>query len=145
MSMLAEALDDFDAPIGNSIFEHGASGSGSSASSLLPFHAFTASSQALHHDVADPVTLRLLTDALDAFDEPGGGGGTCVRGAPRACVRFSSSLRRHERVKPRLQATLRTTHYRASTAWLESDWPAGGSIFWETPRSAACTLRSSSS
>ena len=74
MSMLAEALNDFDAPVGSSNFEHGARDSGSSASSLFPFHAFTASS----HGMTDPATLRLLADALDAFDEPGCCGGACV-------------------------------------------------------------------
>ena len=80
MSMLAEALDDFDAPTGSCML--GARAMEPASSSLLPFHAAsTISPHVLHHEVADPATLRLLADALDAFDEPGGGGGTCVHGA----------------------------------------------------------------
>ena len=102
MSMLAEALADFDAPIGNSIFEHGASGSGS-ASSLFPFHAFTASSQALHDEMADPATLRLLADALDAFDEPDRSGGTCVHVA--RSVKSSNASSQYPRVSSSLNTS----------------------------------------
>ena len=80
MSLLAEALDDFDAPTGSSML--GARAMEPASSLLLPFlAASTISPHVLHHEVADPATLRLLADALDAFDEPGGGGGNCVHGA----------------------------------------------------------------
>ena len=101
MRTLAEALEDFDAPTGNDSCVLGARELGSASSSMFPFLAtFTVSPHVFHNELTDPATLRLLADALDGFDEPGGSGGTCVHGARSVesssgaflCHRVASSL-----------------------------------------------------